>query len=212
MLVELYASAALQIGSLLAMTVTPRSIIAAPFGNIDIGENNPFEAYSQPSARWGGFVEETSSSAFSTKSFLNQGQFPLFILEKEESPLVLSTEVEKLRDKLDGYAKLPSDWAGEDTVLPTLQTVSQAKALVSNLSSDSLLPHLSASMDGEIGFTWILKDHRVEAVLSPEGEFAWLCKDDKEIISYGQEGVNEALPDELTNFIAIRRDTYSLAS
>jgi hypothetical protein len=203
MLAESYIAVALQIGYLSPMIETAPSIVTS-FGNIDTGKNNFFGTYS--------FVERRPSGVDSIETFLGQPQlFPLFTAEGENA-LAWPIEIEELRNKLDSYATLPSDWAGENTVNPTPQIISQAKALISNLSSDSLLPHLSISMDGEIGFTWIVEDNRIEAILSPEGEFAWLCKKDGKIISCGQQDFSEVLPDDLADFITIHEVAPALAA
>jgi len=104
--------------------------------------------------------------------------------------------------QLEGFSDLPSDWAGDETVLPSRGTISSAKTLLSSLSSDHILPQVSPSADGEIGFTWLMNGLRVEALLYPDNHLVWLWSSDGTVNPGGEQLFNGSFPDGLLDKIA----------
>ncbi len=53
------------------------------------------------------------------------------------------------------------------------KTRSLAKNLLRGLSSDTFLPQVTPSGEGEVGFVWYGQDCRVEALLGPDDHLVW---------------------------------------
>jgi hypothetical protein len=118
--------------------------------------------------------------------------------------LLLQKIVEKnnLVAQLESFSKLPSDWAGDETQLPSTSAIESAKTLLSSLSTDHVLPQLSPSADGEIGFTWLTNNLRVEALLYPDKHLVWLWSSDGIVNAGGEGSFNGSFPDGLLDKIA----------
>jgi hypothetical protein len=131
-------------------------------------------------------------SGSSTISFVNSNDIALI------QHIFLSNE---LCEKIDDFAGLPTEWAGNDTVLPSSKTRLLAKKILKGLSSDNALPQVTPSAEGEIGFVWYGQDRRVEVLLGPDdhlvwfGEFAGITESGGDIVWAG------IIPDGLLDMI-----------
>lgn len=104
--------------------------------------------------------------------------------------------------QLESFADLPSDWAGDETQLPSAGAIASAKTLLSSLSSDHVLPQVSPSADGEIGFTWLMNNLRVEALLYPDNHLIWLWSSDGDVNAGGESSFDGSFPEGLLDKIA----------
>jgi hypothetical protein len=107
-----------------------------------------------------------------------------------------------LVSQLESFSELPADWAGDETQVPSRSTIASAKTLLSSLSSDHALPQVSPSADGEIGFTWLRSDLRIEALLYPDNHLVWLWTSHGNVNPGGEGKFNGSFPDNLLDMIA----------
>jgi hypothetical protein len=116
----------------------------------------------------GGLVQALSPSEISRESS------PVMVFQSEDVDLINHIVATKeLAEKIEGFADLPTSWAGTDTVIPSQETRSAAMGLLRNLSSDYPLPQVTPSADGEIGFVWYGRGSRVEALLGADIHLVW---------------------------------------
>lgn len=104
--------------------------------------------------------------------------------------------------QLESFSDLPADWAGDETHMPSKSTITSAMTLLSSLSSDHVLPQVSPSADGEIGFTWLTDGLRVEALLYPDNHLVWLWTSDGNVNPGGEGSFDGSFPDGLLDKIA----------
>jgi hypothetical protein len=62
-------------------------------------------------------------------------------------------------------------------------TFAKARLLLEGIPSAIRKPHLSASDDGEIGFSWLKGKDRFEAMLQPDDHLVWVTKIDGVFVS-----------------------------
>ena len=91
---------------------------------------------------------------------------------------VYRTQLVELRERLEGFTRLPEGWAGDDTIPPSPQTVAYVNRLLSALPDGIMLPYATASEEGEIGLTWFNGDNRFDAIAAPDGYLTWAMKID----------------------------------
>jgi hypothetical protein len=76
--------------------------------------------------------------------------------------------------RIEGFARLPADWAGEGTVLVSPTLLNRARLLLRGLPSALPLPQASPSAEGEIALTWFRGGRRLEAMLQPDDHLVWV--------------------------------------
>jgi hypothetical protein len=123
---------------------------------------------------------------------------------QNDMKLLLQNILEKniLVGQLESFSNLPSDWAGEETKLPSAGAIASAKTLLSSLSSDHVLPQVSPSADGEVGFTWLTNNLRIEALLYPDNHLVWLWTSDGNVNPGGEGSFDGSFPEGLLDKIA----------
>lgn len=87
-----------------------------------------------------------------------------------------------LLSRIASFTKLPTDWAGDDTILVGGRTLEFAKKLIQELPEKWPLPQATSSSDGEIAFTWFRKKNRLEALLQPDHHFVWVIQNDGQYV------------------------------
>ena len=97
--------------------------------------------------------------------------------------------------RVDGFAQLPEDWAGEGTSPVSDRTLRNARALLRALPDQLPLPQAAPSSDGEISFTWFQGPGRFDAAIQADGHLIWIFKKDGEFRPGGEAQMDGALPD-----------------
>lgn len=70
------------------------------------------------------------------------------------SDTVHEAAIAPLKDEIRSFATLPDDWDGPDSIKPSSSAVSAALHFVDTLSSQAVLPTVTAAGDGEISIFW----------------------------------------------------------
>jgi len=72
--------------------------------------------------------------------------------------------------------QLRKNWMDPEATQVSDVTIRYAEELLAGLPHLAEHPHLSASADGEIGFTWVVGIDRIEALLDAEDHLTWVAK------------------------------------
>ena len=83
-------------------------------------------------------------------------------------------DLTRLLARIEGFQKLPTVWAGDDTVMVDSNTYDTATQILQGLPHDVPLPQATPSADGEIGLTWMQQGGRFEVVIQPDRHVLWL--------------------------------------
>jgi len=102
---------------------------------------------------------------------------------------------------IEDLKNLPPDWGGADTILPSPEVRSAAKALLLGLGASVPTPHVSPSADGEIGFAWLIGTKRVESILAPDGQLVWFWTESNKVLPGGEAAFNGSFPDDLVELV-----------
>lgn len=81
-----------------------------------------------------------------------------------------------LWDRIEGFSRLPPNWAGEGAVPASTDSTKIVGHLINGLPDDIVLPQATASSEGEIGLTWFKRGDRLEAIIDPDGYLTWVSK------------------------------------
>lgn len=103
------------------------------------------------------------------------GTVPGSSLAASETPSV-STRAARLSAlwlRIQAFGNLDEGWAGCGSGPPSKQTVQLSSKVLTRLPADLRLPHVSASGDGEVVFSWSSSGNRCEAALDSEGYLTW---------------------------------------
>lgn len=75
--------------------------------------------------------------------------------------------------RIQEFGRLNEGWAGRGSVPPSKQTVHLSRNVLECLPSDLRLPHVSASGDGEVVFSWSDFGNRCEVAIDSDGYITW---------------------------------------
>ena len=104
-------------------------------------------------------------------------------------------------EEISSLKSLPPDWGGSDTVLPSPEILSAAKALISSLPSGFAMPNVGPSADGGVGFAWVVENRRVESILDPEGHIIWFWTEGNTVFPGSETEFNGSFPEDLLKIL-----------
>ena len=67
---------------------------------------------------------------------------------------IVENQKNRLKQKVDSFETLNRDWAGRNTILPSVVAIRNSLRFVDLLPLDVKLPEVSVAGDGEVNFYW----------------------------------------------------------
>lgn len=110
-----------------------------------------------------------------------------------------------LQRKVQGFQNLKENWAGPDTILPSIRAIDDGLKFIGLLPSNTVVPKSTVAADGEINFYWRKEGKLIDVSLYGDGYLHYYVCFDHEAIDEGDSpefGHNHALlPNRLLNFV-----------
>jgi hypothetical protein len=126
-----------------------------------------------------------------------------------QTPAVVQAPAYHLRAGRDDLSFLRRNWFDPDAIHLRVETVSSAEELLQQLPVSVERPHLSASAEGEIGFSWTQGIDRFEAMLDAEDHLVWVSKIGGKFLPGGDVSISSAADRDV--FYAALREFYGRA-
>jgi hypothetical protein len=90
--------------------------------------------------------------------------------------VVLSATMRETIPPSDRFASLRIRWGDPDEKVVDEDTIANLALLLDGLPGGLAQPHLSSSSEGEVGLSWMNGSDRLEAMLDPPDQLAWITK------------------------------------